>query len=109
MKPAEGYIYIIDGTVKCADREEPNEREINLFFHGHRRFTESSFYYYKRTYKSWLESCKDVVNIKYYSDTSEYEMDYGNGIVVLGFSREIKGQRVLYVPEGDKVRVTKIL
>lgn len=97
MKPSPGILYLIDGTVKCAEREKPELKETttqvgNLLFH--------------KAYKSWLESCKDVVN----AHVSQHPIEGHDEITIMKPVYQIveSGQKVLKVPEGDKVRIVEL-
>ena len=62
---------------------------------------------YQEALKSWLKSCKDVVNVR--SSWGKMKLIIDNRFYDINDMFEFKsGQKCLKVPEGDKVRVTKL-
>ena len=107
MNPTPGILYLVDGTVKCAERERP---ELEGYAIGEvHASTASQFHEYEQALKSWEADCKDVVNVwessatrgSWYITTVINEADYDQRIT--------DGQKVLKVPEGEKVRITSLI
>ena len=105
MKPKEGILVIIDGKVKCADREKPKPEKFR-YIKG-QAMTRQGIRDYGKALSKFNESCKDVVN----AHESQHAMEGYPEITILKPVYQIvePGQRVLYVPEGDKVRITLLL
>jgi len=105
MKPKEGILYIIGDKIVCNEREKPPQPKP----HSSVNSPSNPFFLYHEceAYKLWLESCKDVVN----AHESQHAMEVYPEITILKPVYQIvePGQRVLYVPEGDKVRITLLL
>ena len=102
MKIAEGILYIIDGTVKCAERKKPvYPKKTGGFASDYNKDRN-----YQIDYKSWQESCKDVVNAEMYDAGSEGLISF----IVIGKLdyQPVFPQKVLFVPEGDKVRIVEL-
>ena len=105
MEPRVGYLFILDGTVKCAEREMPKARDFKSGYFGR----PSASFMIK--YAKWIESCKEVVNAKK-SDAIK-DMIYIRGKFFGRTKSEWysveSGQKCLKVPEGDKVRVVELI
>ena len=109
MKPTEGYVYQIDGKIVCNEREMPSKDHYKYHL-GKKKWQK----YYNAVYKSWLKSCKDVVNaeikiekvfVPAYSEAFIETICLNNKKIG---SRFTQGQKVLKVPEGDKVRIVEL-
>jgi len=99
MNPTPGILFIIDGTVKCAEREMPKADWENGFRGGPK---------YEQALKSWLKDCKDVVNIR--SSWGKMKLVIDNRFYDINDMFQFKsGQKCLKVPEGEGVRVIKLL
>ena len=97
MKTAEGILYIIDGTVKCAEREKPEKTdyiEYPAIGESHKD--------YESDYESWQESCKDVVNAEM------KQMTGGETYFHLNGKAFDSGQKCLFIPKGNKVRIIEL-
>ena len=103
MKPTHGILYQIDGKIVCAEREMPSKvikGRIDIV-----SVTEANKIY-EQNIKSWLESCKDVVNAEMYDAGSEGLVPF----IVIGKRnyQPVFPQKVLFVPEGEKVRIVEL-
>jgi len=104
MNPTEGILYLIDGTVKCAEREKPEKP--NIYKPKKLRF-DKAMKIYRKALKSWEADCKDVVN----AHVSQHPIEGHDEITILKpvFQMAESGQKCLFIPEGEKVRITQLL
>ena len=95
MKPTPGILYQIGDKIVCAEREKPNRDD--YVFGG------TSYLY---DCIAWEKDCKDVVNAEMYDAGSEGLVPF----IVIGKRnyQPVFPQKVLYVPEGDKVRIVEL-
>ena len=105
MNSTPGILYNIGDKIVCAEREMP----IN---DGSSYYYDRSIYFedidsYELALKSWLKDCKDVVNYCHRNrNKNEYQIKLPINKPLSNFTI---GQKCLFVPEGDKVRVTELL
>ena len=92
MKPTSGILYVVDDTVKCAEKEKPQWEDYEV--DGCDNACEHYII-------EWRKSCKDVVNWYYGS------VGYTIGISLAYHLIEFP-QKCLFIPDGEGVRVTKL-
>jgi len=106
MTPTPGILYNIGDKIVCAEREMPLPgefvKEPYRSYHTDEEIEENI-----KALKSWQESCKNVVNVR--SSWGKMKLIIDNRFYDINDMFEFKsGQKCLKVPEGDKVRVTKL-
>ena len=107
MNPTPGILYIINGTVKCADREKPKLND----FKNNKDWKHEQALLYNQTHKAWEDSLKDIVNEFKVSDidvvdgqiTTKKAVDINKHIHFVKHS-----QPCLFIPEANKVRIVEL-
>ena len=93
MKPTPGILYQIDGKIVCNEREKPLKP-------GY--LTKYGYMLYLRP---WLSDCKDVVNVKSIQYRTHKVWYYTHD---KGMTEIILPEKVLFVPEGEGVRIVEL-
>ena len=113
MNPTEGILYQIGDKIVCAEREKPNKYD--GFFTNDKDIKR-----FNKALKLFEESCKEVVNISNVWNIVHNMGELPNLIKWDGDwwwnpTNELRewdgiksGQKVLKVPEGDKVRIVEL-
>jgi len=103
MNPTPGILYIIDGVVKCAEREKPKARDFKSGYFGRPSVS------FMIKYAKWIESCKEVLNVR--SSWGKRKLVIDNRFYDINdmFQFKPSGQKCLFVPEGDKVRIVELI
>jgi len=97
MTPTPGILYQIGDKIVCAEELMPY-KYYDFFANNKDRKR------FNKAYKSWLKSCKNVVNY-YQMGENLFRIE----LTETQLSPCIEsGQKCLFVPEGDGVRVIKL-
>ena len=108
MKSKTGYIVFRDGKVWIADSPKPQNDGSSPYYDRNIYFEDMDSH--ELYIKQWLNSQIEAVNVTWFN--GEQLIWFASGkpeSLTITLERLSNGQKCLFVPEGDKVRVVKLI